>query len=104
RGWPRSGIFGRLRAGVLLIFALIRCGLYVLRYRPDIVIGVGGFVSLPALLAAQFLGYRTIVHEQNKRLGLANRMAARRANALLMSYPETQGPYPRERARLTGNP
>lgn len=104
RGWPRAGLFGRIRAAGLLAIATTRCALYLIRYRPHVVIGVGGFVSLPTMLAAQYLGFRTVIHEQNKRLGLANRLAAKKAKLFLASYPDTQGAYPRDRERVTGNP
>ena len=74
------------------------------QFGPDIVIGVGGYVSLPLLWAAQRFGTPTVLHEQNKRLGMANRMLADKANRIYLGFPDTLGEYPRERARVVGNP
>jgi UDP-N-acetylglucosamine--N-acetylmuramyl-(pentapeptide) pyrophosphoryl-undecaprenol N-acetylglucosamine transferase len=68
------------------------------------VVGVGGFVCLPLCYAAQRMGIPTVLHEQNKRLGMANQMLAPRANRILLSYPDTLGQFPRDKAMLVGNP
>jgi UDP-N-acetylglucosamine--N-acetylmuramyl-(pentapeptide) pyrophosphoryl-undecaprenol N-acetylglucosamine transferase len=54
--------------------------------------------------AAQRLGFPTFLHEQNKRLGMANRLCAARATRIFLSYPDTIGDYPAERAMVVGNP
>jgi len=53
---------------------------------------------------AQRLGIPSVLHEQNKRLGLANRLLAPRASKLLLSFPETAGEFPDDRAIVVGNP
>jgi UDP-N-acetylglucosamine--N-acetylmuramyl-(pentapeptide) pyrophosphoryl-undecaprenol N-acetylglucosamine transferase len=50
------------------------------------------------------MGIPTVLHEQNKRLGMANQMLAPRANRILLSYPDTLGQFPRDKAMLVGNP
>lgn len=103
-GWPRKKSPAMLSAGLRLAWSCLRAYLYLRSFKPDAVIGAGGYASLPALLAAQRLGVPTFLHEQNKRLGLANRLAAPKATRLFLSYPDTEGDYPRDRALLTGNP
>jgi UDP-N-acetylglucosamine--N-acetylmuramyl-(pentapeptide) pyrophosphoryl-undecaprenol N-acetylglucosamine transferase len=103
-GWPRGRSFRRLWVAFKLGFAIVRGYFYIRRFRPQIVIGVGGYVSLPLVYAAQRMGVPTVVHEQNKRLGMANQVAAARALRLFLSYPETVGRYPEATARLVGNP
>jgi UDP-N-acetylglucosamine--N-acetylmuramyl-(pentapeptide) pyrophosphoryl-undecaprenol N-acetylglucosamine transferase len=68
------------------------------------VFGVGGYVSLPVIYVAQRMGIPTFLHEQNRLLGLANRIGAPRATGLFLSYPNTRGDYPEDRAVLVGNP
>ncbi|HIJ66352.1 MAG TPA: undecaprenyldiphospho-muramoylpentapeptide beta-N-acetylglucosaminyltransferase [Candidatus Hydrogenedentes bacterium] len=103
-GWPRAHAWrkpwaaAKLAAGAALALAHIR------RFRPQVVLGMGGYVSVPLMWVAQRLGAPTVLHEQNKRLGLANRILAKRAHRLLLSYPETIGEFPRERSRVVGNP
>jgi len=103
-GWPRRASVRRLWVGAKLALSIGFGLLYVRRFRPQVVVGVGGYVSLPLCYAAQRLGIPTILHEQNKRLGMANQMLAPKAARLLLSYPSTVGDYPQDRARVVGNP
>lgn len=103
-GWPRGRSLRKLWAAAKLAFGCARAVAYTLRFRPQAVIGVGGYVSLPLCLAAQRLGKPTILHEQNKRLGMANQLLAPRAARLLLSYPDTLGEYPKDKAIVVGNP
>ncbi len=75
------------------------------RERPDLVAGFGGYVSFPALAAAKSLGIQTLIHEQNVVPGAANRLMARFAGAVALSYEETRSRLPgSRRTRVTGNP
>ncbi|ABF45925.1 undecaprenyldiphospho-muramoylpentapeptide beta-N-acetylglucosaminyltransferase [Deinococcus geothermalis] len=71
--------------------------------RPGAVVGFGGFASLPGVLAAQTLGIPTVLHEQNARLGLTQRLAAGRARAVGTAYPHVLG-LPEGKATLVGMP
>lgn len=71
--------------------------------RPAAVVGYGGFASLPGVLAAQSLGLTTILHEQNARLGLTQRLAVGRARAVGTAYEKVIGLDPRK-ATLVGMP
>jgi UDP-N-acetylglucosamine--N-acetylmuramyl-(pentapeptide) pyrophosphoryl-undecaprenol N-acetylglucosamine transferase len=72
----------------------------VRRYRPAVVVGVGGYASLPCLVAARLQRIPTVVHEQNAAPGLANRIAVRLGARAAVSLPGTPLPG----AVLTGNP
>jgi UDP-N-acetylglucosamine--N-acetylmuramyl-(pentapeptide) pyrophosphoryl-undecaprenol N-acetylglucosamine transferase len=72
----------------------------VRRYRPAVVVGVGGYASLPCLVAARLQRIPTVVHEQNAAPGLANRIAVRLGARAAVSLPGT----PLAGAVLTGNP
>lgn len=76
------------------------------RLRPKAVIGFGGYASLPATMAAMFLGIPLALHEQNAVLGRANRMVARRAGLIATSFAQTSNlPADRQgRVICTGNP
>jgi len=103
-GWPRRKRLRKAWAATKLAYSAARCLVYLRRFRPQVAIGVGGYVSLPALYAAQRLGIPTVLHEQNKRLGMANAILAPRASRILLSYPDTAGNYPKDNARVVGNP
>ena len=70
------------------------------RVRPDVVVGYGGYVSLPVYFAARKRKVPIVVHEQNAVPGLANKIGARFASVVAVSFPNT----PLPRARLVGLP
>jgi UDP-N-acetylglucosamine--N-acetylmuramyl-(pentapeptide) pyrophosphoryl-undecaprenol N-acetylglucosamine transferase len=76
------------------------------RIRPNVVVGFGGYPSLPALLAALSTGRRTVIHEQNAVLGRVNRLLAPRVNAVACAFPTLQlaRPEVKRRAVVVGNP
>lgn len=76
---------------------------YLAGKRPAVVVGYGGFASLPGVLAAQSLGLATVLHEQNARLGLTQRLAAGRAKAVGTAYPVVAG-LPPAKGVLVGMP
>ena len=79
----------------------VRAALDVLdRVRPDVVVGFGGYVSVPAYLAARRRRLPMVVHEGNALPGLANRLGARFATAVATSFPDTSLP----RAQYVGLP
>ena len=76
-------------------------------FRPEVVLGTGGFASGPPLFAAQIAGIPTVLQEQNAFPGVTTRLLARRAREIHVAYPEAIRALPaatRVRARLTGNP
>jgi UDP-N-acetylglucosamine--N-acetylmuramyl-(pentapeptide) pyrophosphoryl-undecaprenol N-acetylglucosamine transferase len=71
----------------------------------DVVVGVGGYVSAPAVLAARRAGVGVVLHEQNAIPGLANRLLARIARAVALSFADASPRLPRGvRTVVTGNP
>lgn len=74
------------------------------RVRPHLVIGVGGYASFSAVLAAHFRHIPTLIHEQNAVPGLANRQLARFVDAIAVTYQESMPYFPPEKTMLTGNP
>ncbi len=72
------------------------------RVRPDVVVGYGGYVSVPAYLAARRRKLPLVVHEQNTLPGLANKVGARLANRVAVSFPDT--PAAPRRVRRPADP
>lgn len=103
-GWPRRRSIRRGWSLAKLAYGYAQALVLVRKFGPDVVVGVGGYVSLPVGLAAQHLGVPTVLHEQNKRLGLANGLLAKKATRVLLSYSDTIGSYPAQHARVVGNP
>ena len=75
-------------------------------FRPDAVVGFGGYPAFPALLAASASNIPTILHEQNAVLGRVNRLLAGEAEAIATAYPEVERlrPSHRHKVVLVGNP
>lgn len=72
--------------------------------RAEVVVGYGGYVATPAYLAARRLGVPVVIHEQNARPGLANRLGARWAAAVAVTFASTPLDAPRGRRVVTGLP
>ncbi len=70
----------------------------------DVVVGMGGYVSVPAVLAARLAGRPVVLHEQNAIPGLANRLGARWARSVALSFADAAARLPRARTVVTGNP
>jgi len=78
-GIKGRGVVARVGAGFLALVAVVRCLGWMVRRRPALVIGVGGYASGPAVLAASLLGIPIMLMEQNHFPGATNRLLARRA-------------------------
>ena len=74
------------------------------RFKPDVVIGVGGFASGPTLMGANFLGIPTVIQEQNSYPGKTNRNVGKKAKAICVAYDHMEQWFPKEKIHLTGNP
>jgi UDP-N-acetylglucosamine--N-acetylmuramyl-(pentapeptide) pyrophosphoryl-undecaprenol N-acetylglucosamine transferase len=100
RGWLE-----RLRI-VPALLQSVRQSLAILKkFQPDLVVGVGGYASGPALLAARLAGVPFLIHEQNAEFGLTNRFLSRWAQRVCLSFPpHGDRSLPPERTIVTGNP
>ncbi|MBA3704051.1 MAG: glycosyltransferase, partial [Rubrobacteraceae bacterium] len=88
---PLTGLAGspiaQARAGLLSLRATIRCARIIQQWRPRAVLGVGGYASAPAVMAARTLGVPTFLHEQNSVPGRVNRLASRFTTETLATFP-----------------
>ena len=73
--------------------------------KPDVVVGFGGYVSIPVARAAEEMGIPVVLHEQNSVMGMANKYLSTRADAVCLTY-ECSGAHVSDRGRVhvTGNP
>jgi UDP-N-acetylglucosamine--N-acetylmuramyl-(pentapeptide) pyrophosphoryl-undecaprenol N-acetylglucosamine transferase len=74
------------------------------QFRPDVVIGTGGYVCGPVVYAAAKLGIKTVIHEQNVVPGLTNKFLARFVDHVAVSFEESLRYFPQGKTVLTGNP
>jgi UDP-N-acetylglucosamine--N-acetylmuramyl-(pentapeptide) pyrophosphoryl-undecaprenol N-acetylglucosamine transferase len=85
-----GGPAARTRAALLFLKALLGCRRLMEEFRPDAVLGVGGYASAPAVVVAKALGIPTFLHEQNSIPGRVNRLAARFTKEVLVTFPATE--------------
>jgi UDP-N-acetylglucosamine--N-acetylmuramyl-(pentapeptide) pyrophosphoryl-undecaprenol N-acetylglucosamine transferase len=104
RGFVGQGWKSKIRLLPCLIKSLRQSARILDRFRPDVVLGVGGYASGPLLLAARFKGLPTVIHEQNAWPGLTNRLLSRWAERVFLSFNEADRAFNRGRTMLTGNP
>jgi UDP-N-acetylglucosamine--N-acetylmuramyl-(pentapeptide) pyrophosphoryl-undecaprenol N-acetylglucosamine transferase len=94
------------KTGLTLAKGIVAARKLMKDVRPAVVVGFGGYPTFPPLLAARQLGIPTMLHEQNAVLGRANKMLARRVDAIATSFETTKfldGPL-LAKVRFTGNP
>lgn len=104
KGLKGKNLLALVQAVAMLPISCIEAMFHILRFKPDLVLGVGGYVTGPVVAAAKLLGKPTIIHEQNSVPGLANRKLAAFATKICLSLPGSEKFFPGRRTVLTGNP
>ena len=99
RGVRGGGVSRRLLAPFMLLGSVLAAWRVVRKLRPVVAIGFGGYASGPGAIAAWLTGVPLIIHEQNARPGMTNRVLSRFARQVLQGFP---GAF--EHAMTTGNP
>ncbi len=73
-------------------------------FKPDVVIGTGGFASGPLLQMANMLNIPTVIQEQNSFPGITNKLLSKKANKICVAYENLERFFPKDKMILTGNP
>ena len=92
------GALAKIPGSLVASFRILR------EFSPDIVVGVGGYASGPAVLAARLMGMKTAIAEQNAFPGLTNRMLGRFTDRIFLAFSASQRWFPKNRTLVTGNP
>lgn len=87
--FPRAGLLGKVSFAWSLLRATLATASQLRADRVDLVLGVGGYISAPTVLAAWLLRIPRVIHESNVTPGLANRLCARVADRVLLTYEGT---------------
>ena len=103
-GLQRSSIFKNLMFLPKLFVSLFKCRSIIRTFKPNAVVGVGGYASGPLLWTAQKMGIPTLIQEQNGFAGLTNKLLAKRAQSICVAYEGMERFFPAEKIVLTGNP
>ena len=87
-----------------LIHSLISSIIIINRFKPDLVIGTGGFASGPILYIASKKNLPTIIQEQNSYAGITNKLLSKHVNKVCVAYPKMDKFFPKDKIVFTGNP
>jgi UDP-N-acetylglucosamine--N-acetylmuramyl-(pentapeptide) pyrophosphoryl-undecaprenol N-acetylglucosamine transferase len=104
RGVMGSGVVTGIWRMIFLITGSLRAFLVLGRLKPDLVIGVGGYASIPGVVAAAMRGIPRSILEQNVMPGRANRVLARLVQRIYQGFASRSEFFPTEKTVITGNP
>ena len=99
RGWR-----GKLELVPKLTKSLIQAKIIISHFKPDLIIGVGGYASVPVLLMAKMAGIPYLIHEQNAIPGLSNKLLGRWAKLICLSFADSNSGFEGRNTMITGNP
>lgn len=103
-GLNRQSMSANLKFPVKLFRSVAQCRSILKNFKPDVVIGTGGFASGPLLYVAQLMGIPTVIQEQNSYAGITNKRLGNKAKAICVAYEGMSAFFPKEKIHHTGNP
>lgn len=103
-GLQRKLTLQNLMFPLKLATSLLESRRIIKQFKPNVVIGTGGFASGPLLQAAGSAGIPTVIQEQNSFPGITNKLLSKKANAICVAYGNLERFFPKEKIVLTGNP
>lgn len=104
QGLKGKSVGESLKSLFQLPFSLFEAYKLIREFKPDIVLGVGGYVTGPVLLAAKLMGVATSIQEQNSVPGLANRIVGKFVDRIFITFPGSQHYFPQQKCVESGNP
>lgn len=104
KGLNRKNILKNITVLKIYLAAIKKAEVELKKFKPDIVIGVGGYITAPVLVAANHLGIKTIIHEQNSIPGVSNKLLSHFVNKICVSFRESEAYFPKKKTIYTGNP
>lgn len=101
QGIRRNGLLRKLLAPFKILRAVCEAISVIRKFKPDVVLGMGGYASGPGGLAARILGVPLVLHEQNAAPGLTNRLLSKIATKILLGFPNA---FKGQKVLYVGNP
>ncbi len=99
-----KGSLAKLKGSFMMLYGYAQSRKILKEFKPDLVLGVGGYASLPMVLAAKGMNIPRYIHEQNALPGMSNKVLSRVANKVFISIEESALFFPKGTTLLTGNP
>jgi UDP-N-acetylglucosamine--N-acetylmuramyl-(pentapeptide) pyrophosphoryl-undecaprenol N-acetylglucosamine transferase len=103
-GIQRKLTFDNALFPIKLLDSLLKSRTIIRQFKPDVVIGTGGFASGPLLRVAGFAGIPTVLQEQNSFPGITNKWLSKKASKICVAYENLEQFFPKNKIVLTGNP
>lgn len=103
-GFNRSSLIKNIGLPLKLVKSFFQVRGIFQRFKPDAVVGVGGYSSFPVLRFAQAKGIPTFIHESNSFAGKSNRLLGKKATQVFVASDGMQQAFPAEKIMVTGNP
>lgn len=103
-GFNRKNIFKNIKVLKCLMKSKKKCKKLIKEFKPDIVLGFGGYVTAPVIDVAHKLGFKTLIHEQNSIPGMSNKYLMNRVDRICVSLKSSLDAFPKEKTVFTGNP
>ena len=104
RSFTPKNVVSNLKFPFKLLYSLYKAVRIIQKFRPNCVVGVGGFASGPTLIAAQMLGVPTVIQEQNAVPGAVNKLLSGRIKLAFVAYNGLEKFFGSEKIRNYGNP
>ena len=103
-GFNRKNLLKNFKTIKCLIKTKRECKKIISEFKPDIAIGVGGYVTVPVIMSAHKLGIKTFIHEQNSIAGKANKALIKYTDLIGVSLKSSMNEFPKDKTIFTGNP
>lgn len=101
---PRKFSFSIFSTLINLLKSLQLAKKIIKDFKPNVVVGVGGYASFAVLHTAQKQGIPSLIQEQNSYAGVSNKQVTKKVNAICVAYPNMEKYFPKEKIHFTGNP
>src|SRR5215468_10295696 len=103
-GFNRSSLIKNIGLPFKLIKSFLQVRTIIRKFKPDAVVGVGGYSSFPVLRSAQAKGIPTFIHESNSFAGKSNILLGKKATKIFVATDGMEKFFPGEKIVITGNP
>ena len=103
-GFNRTNFLKNILVPLKLLISLFQSLIIIKRFKPNVVIGTGGYASGPIVYVANLLNIPTLIQEQNSLPGITNKLLSKRVNKICVAYENLEKYFPKNKIVLTGNP
>ena len=103
-GFNRTNFLKNILVPLKLLISVFQSLIIIKKFKPNVVIGTGGYASGPIMYVANLLNIPTLIQEQNSYPGITNKLLSKRVNKICVSYENLENYFPKNKIVITGNP